>query len=290
MMRKILLALALLLLLNGAARAQSANLKALLFSPTTTNALTLKDLNGDWRVMNTGGDNGGAGGANFMTLWLSMLGGAANPSGCYTKGDTVDVGGETFVITYRAAVKPINFMALMGGNGNGAQKPTPQKPYTPDTKLTLSLLNLKTLAAFSDIHPFDLQAEIAAHQPPPPPPATAESVVNLKQLGLALIQYTQDYDEALPPMKKYAKTQEILLPYIKDVSVFTNPITKEPYQANPVISGVSLAKIENPSETVAFYEGSPAADGTRGVCFLDGHVKRIKETDWPAIKAKNKIP
>ena len=288
MMRETLLALALLLSLSGAAQAQNSALKALLFSPTTTNALTLKDLNGDWRVMNVGGDNGGAGGANFMTLWMSMLGGAANPSGCYTKGDTVNVGGETFVITYRAAVKPVNFMALMGGNN--AQKLTPQEPYTPDTKLTLSLLNLKTLASFGDIHPFDLQAEIAAHQPPPPPPATEESVKNLKQLGIGLMQYVQDYDEALPPMKKYAKTQEVLLPYIKDVSVFTNPNTKEPYQANPVLSGAALAKIDSPSETVAFYEGSPAKDGTRAICFLDGHVKRIKETDWPALKAKNKIP
>ena len=289
MTKKILLILALLLTLRGAAQAQNSDLKTLLFSPATSGPQTLKDLNSEWRVMSaSASDSGGAGGANFMSAWLSMMSGAISSPACYTKGDTVNVGGETFVITYRAVTKPINMMALMNGRGN--QNPAPPEPFTPETKLTLSLLNLKNLASFSDVHPFDLKAELAAHQPPPAPPATEESVKNLKQLGTALMMYTQDYDEVLPPMKKYEKMQEIIMPYVKNLNAFTNPDTKEPYKANPVISGVSLAKIAEPTEIVAFYEAGPAKDGTRGVCFLDGHVKRIKEEDWPAIKAKNKIP
>ena len=285
MTTKISLLLALLLALQGAAQAQTADLKTLLFSPAA-NALTLKELNGEWRVINAGATD--SGGSNPMAMWLAMLGGAGGQSACYTKGDTVEVGGETFVIAYRVAAKPINFAALLNGAGN--QKPAPPEPYTPDTKLTLSLLNLKTLAAFSDIHPFNLQAEIAAHQPPPTPPATDESVKNLKQLGTALMMYAQDYDERLPPMKDYAKTQKVLLPYVKDMSVFINPVTKEPYRENPALSGALMAKIDLPAETIVFYEAEAAKDGTRGVYFLDGHVKRIKESDWPALKAKNKIP
>jgi prepilin-type processing-associated H-X9-DG protein len=41
---------------------------------------------------------------------------------------------------------------------------------------------------------------------------------------------------------------------------------------------------------VVIYEDSPAPDGTRGVAFLDGHAKRINESDWPAIKKASKIP
>ena len=286
MTRKMLLILA-LLTIQGAARAQTSDLKTLLFSPASQNALTLRDLNSEWRVMNaSAADN--SGGGNFMAAWLSMMSGAAAPAACYTRGDTVTVGGETFVVVYRAATKPINMAALMNGRGN--QSPPPPEPYTPDTKLTLSLLNLKTMAAFNDIHPFDLKAELAAHQPPPASPATEESVKNLKQMGTALMMYAQDYDEMLPPMKKYEKTQEVLMPYVKNAAAFTNPDTKEPYKANPVISGLALAKVDMPTETVAFYEAAPARDGTRGVCFLDGHAKRIKEEDWPALKAKNKIP
>ena len=287
MTRKTWLLLTLLLTLRCAARAQTTDLKTLLFSPNNPAALTLKDLNGEWRVMSAAAPDNGGGGGGFASIWLSMMGGAMNSAACYTKGDIVSVGGETFVITYRPVTKPINMAALMGGRGN--QNPPPE-PYTPDTKITLSLLNLKNLAAFNDVHPFDLKAEIAAHQPPPAPPATEESLKNLKALGTALMMYTQDYDEVLPPMKKYEKTQEVIMPYVKNINAFTNPDTKEPYKQNPILSGMALAKIDLPAETVAFYEGSPAKDGTRGVCFLDGHAKRIKEEDWPALKAKNKIP
>ena len=287
MTRKIVFLLALFLTLQNAARAQNTDLKALLFRPTNQNALTLKDLNSEWRVMNAGADAGGNGG-NMMSVWLRMISDAASASSLYTKGDTVVIGGETFVIVYRPATKAFNLAALM--NARGAQNPAPPEPFTPDTKLTMALLNLKNLAGLNDIHPFDLKTELAAHQPPPAPPATEASLKNLKTLGTALMMYAQDYDAVLPPMKKYEKTQEVILPYVKDLNAFTNPDTKEPYKANPVISEISLAKIAEPAATVAFYEAGPAKDGTRGVCFADGHAKRIKEDEWPALKARNKIP
>ena len=30
-----------------------------------------------------------------------------------------------------------------------------------------------------------------------------------------------------------------------------------------------------------YYEASPAPDNTRALCFLDGHVKRVPEAEWP---------
>jgi prepilin-type processing-associated H-X9-DG protein len=45
-----------------------------------------------------------------------------------------------------------------------------------------------------------------------------------------------------------------------------------------------------PAQVVAFYEASPAPDGTRAVLFLDGHVGVIRETEWPGLKRASKIP
>lgn len=46
----------------------------------------------------------------------------------------------------------------------------------------------------------------------------------------------------------------------------------------------------SPVEVVAFYEASPAPDGTRAVLFRAGHVGVIRETEWPRLKRASKIP
>ena len=43
-------------------------------------------------------------------------------------------------------------------------------------------------------------------------------------------------------------------------------------------------------EIVAFYEPSPAADGTIGVVYTDGFYQRIAPEDWSAVKAASKLP
>lgn len=55
---------------------------------------------------------------------------------------------------------------------------------------------------------------------------------NLKQIGLAMIQYTQDYDERLPRNDSGANTQtwvDSLQPYIKSDQVFVCPSDAAPY-------------------------------------------------------------
>jgi prepilin-type processing-associated H-X9-DG protein len=44
------------------------------------------------------------------------------------------------------------------------------------------------------------------------------------------------------------------------------------------------------AQVVAFYEASPAPDGTRAVLFLDGHVQVIPETEWPRLKRASGLP
>lgn len=112
---------------------------------------------------------------------------------------------------------------------------------------------------------------------------------NLKELGAALKNYIEDNDDTLPPMKDAATAKAALKPYSND-AIFTQPGTKAAYLPNSVLSGKKLAHITNPAAMVAFYEANPGPDDRRALLFLDGHVKRIKEAEWPQVKRASKIP
>jgi prepilin-type processing-associated H-X9-DG protein len=113
---------------------------------------------------------------------------------------------------------------------------------------------------------------------------------NLKQIGLALLMYSQDFDEKLPPMRSAAGVKKAISPYIRNAAVFIQPGTKQPYRPNTFLSHRSVATFKTPASMMAFFEASPASDGTRGVLFLDGHVKRFPEAAWPALRRASHIP
>ena len=188
--------------------------------------------------------------------------------------------------------------------------------------LSLCLLNVRTIGDLGDIRAFDAKTDLikvvtAADRERQNQQALAERAnlsgvaVNqqvdsdLKQIGLAMLMYIQDYDEKLPPMRsvqrmadiknefntgwsnaKPSKVQPLLGPYLKSVEIFAHPTTREIYRPNINVSGRTLASLDTaPEQVITFYEASPAPDGTRAVLYLDGHVKRERETDWPAIRA-----
>jgi hypothetical protein len=154
-----------------------------------------------------------------------------------------------------------------------------------------------------------------------------ETQFRLKQLANALTLYAEDWDAALPPMKDAVTVRRALLPYVrKNDEVLIDPRTNEPYQPNPSLSGKRPANvvdrlrraeldaiaadvlrhpnrrpparvrfqmrwdISSPQNTVAFYEPAPAPDGTRAVVFLDHHVARVPEAQWPEMKRIGGVP
>ncbi|MBI3922616.1 MAG: hypothetical protein HY318_14430 [Armatimonadetes bacterium] len=268
---------------------QTVDLKEVLAGKIFPLSVKLKDLNAEWRRVKAGG--------MYDTSSLMMMYGLMQGSTLshYTKGDTVTIGSETYLVTYRPPTKDARLAAMMRGEIPREQR-LPEK-LTPETGLSLSLLNLKTTGSLNDVAPFNMQEEIAAQNgllgiiaEQTAKPVNASSDSNLKQLGLALIMYANDYDDVLPPMKEAATVKKALLPYIRTESIFVHPGTHEPYQPNPILSRKKLAHIKFPASMVALYEASPAADGTRGLLFLDGHVARIPETEWPQHKQASKIP
>ena len=258
-----------------------------------------------------------------------------------TRGETIAVGTQTFLVTYRAPDNRQRSQAVSQAarRAFSAQPEATNSTDFPDAgnatddatgsadifvtadgygrlfsdeNLRLTLVNTAIVGAMTDVRAFDARLDVidnSALNAPQRVQAREQaagqiSTSNLKQIGLALIQYTQDWDEKYPPMRSAQSmaqikresalpydapglrtAQQALYPYIKNTDVFAHPTTRQLYRPNLNLSGRSMATIEDLSKTVAFYEASPASDGTRAVAYADGHVKRERETDWAAIRA-----
>ena len=139
------------------------------------------------------------------------------------------------------------------------------------------------------------------------------SQANLKQIGLAMMQYSQDWDDTYPPMiaarsandippppppgsysncsNENATVQDRLAPYTKDSQIFLQPVTGRPYLPNYKVSRKPASQFKNPSQTFLFYEDAPNLAGTRNVVYADGllppkvpPVSDIKtEANTPAV-------
>ncbi len=118
--------------------------------------LKLKDLDSKWRRMTLRDQS-------EMGEWLQLFGlisGALGSDVYYTKGQTVTVGSETYIVAYRLEANKVDFRALVQTDPNA--KPFAPEVITPETTVALSLLNLQTLSSLNDILPFNLKQEIEA--------------------------------------------------------------------------------------------------------------------------------
>lgn len=271
--------------------------------------LQMKDLNADWRRVNVVGQLDLGGYTQVLNSALAALLGRLGSAAYYTRGETVTIGGETYIIAYRPQIKGPDFGGLVQAIQKGGPKTKPEaliteklapEKMTAETTLALSLLNVRTSGSLTDIRTFDLQREIedaskglldAVLQAAGEEQITDPSLRNLKRLSEALTQYAQDNNEVLPPMTDPAIVKEALQPYVKEASVWVHPENKTAYLPNPALSRRRMATVEEYGEwMVAFYEASPAPGGTRGYVTLDGTVKRISENEWEKLKRASKIP
>jgi len=98
------------------------------------------------------------------------------------------------------------------------------------------------------------------------------AAANLKQIGLALIQYAQDHDERYPPTEGI---NGAIYPYLKTNDVFQVGGHHFVYQ---LPGNTSRAKIESPAETPQGMIDLPCA---RLVLYVDGHVKSFPKPGVP---------
>ena len=87
---------------------------------------------------------------------------------------------------------------------------------------------------------------------------------NLKQIGLGIIQYTQDFDEHFPPSEG---VNEAIYPYIKSRDVFQ--VGSHPF-VYVIPGGTALASLDDWANTVL---GKIGLTDSEAILFADGHVK-----------------
>ena len=111
---------------------------------------------------------------------------------------------------------------------------------------------------------------------------------NLKQIGLGIAQYVQDYDELYPRVSVHPVTTNVapysrtygwadaLYPYLRSVQVYQCPSDKRPpnrkgdavkanftdYWLNTHLSGVSMADISQYATTISLGDGNDGRDMT----------------------------
>lgn len=110
-------------------------------------------------------------------LGMSLLGGLfggltgdAKLPAYYTKGQTVALGGETFLVAYQYKAEKPDFMKMaMESDKPGAKDPDFSKiaesgKMTEESTAELYLINMRSIGSISGIRPFDLKQEIADSQ------------------------------------------------------------------------------------------------------------------------------
>ena len=334
---------------------RTATLKELFSGKPFPMSKKLKELDQDWARVTVYGQPDTPNSAQSMPTIFRRIGGETV---YYTKGETVQVGSETYAITYR--VKQRAASASKARVARDSSVPQEQDRMTQNSTLSLTLLNLRTSGNFTDIRPFNLTEElegesvietelpdeplivakhtsretqkhsakniqteltpenvkpitetktahiveetekepvVEAHESstkvikvtPAGSPELA-SVSNLSQIGSAIVQYLEDYNEIFPPMRNRSDFKTAIASYLKNEAALLNPLTKEPYVLNDILSEHKLAHISNPTTFIVAYEAEAASDSTRGVVFVDGKAKRVPEEEWSLWKKRSKIP
>jgi len=104
------------------------------------------------------------------------------PPRAYTRGVTLDLGGEMFILVYRPPQQSLDMTAIMKA-GEGADLPPPES-LKESTELTASLIRLRSVQALTDIRPFDMKYEIAESERAAQIEATIRKEIGKKGGGL----------------------------------------------------------------------------------------------------------
>jgi hypothetical protein len=116
--------------------AAEPTLSEILAGKTIPNTVKLKELTPEWRSISTNGQF--ELGSSIQSLFTSFTGMSLFGS-YYTKGQTISLAGESYIVAYSLQEKP--------------------ERITGETLLGLSLLNLKTIGSLTNIHSFNLEKE-----------------------------------------------------------------------------------------------------------------------------------
>jgi prepilin-type processing-associated H-X9-DG protein len=277
----------------------------------------VKDLGPGWTIVSVIRARPPKPGGGVLAALGSLAGDASGRSVVFTRGEMVRAGSRSLLVGYGLSQPATDFAALfkrMEGGDPANQPSTAAEvfdmiapPPTPESALLLELFDLSDVVSIEPmglLDPAHIPRDAAqmsglainaavlfpvfAHARAKA--RAASSTSNLKQIGLGILMYAQDWDEKLPPMGTLQQLKKATYPYIKNDEVFRSPIPGVVYVPNERASKVVEASVDSPSDFVLVYESKPEPNGTRGVLFGDGHVKRVRETEWAAMWERGRSP
>jgi hypothetical protein len=139
---------------------------------------------------------------------------------------------------------------------------------------------------------------------------------HLMQLGQALMQYSTDYDDVLPPMQDAVAFQKLMAPYMHNM-LMTDPHTGKPFTPNARLSGKRLSDVyreafKTRQRAIVLYQALPGEGGARFVLSLpqpvmlnkdepvwgydgknDPHELKITSVsydEWPGFRTRMRLP
>lgn len=204
--------------------------------------------------------------------------------------------------------KPMAEMDLRGmfGNSTGAVPPSPPAPPPPPA---LPDAGLRPADGASPSPP-------ATYSPPSRGgadslPERAENasrkaqksacLSNLKQVGLACLMYTQDYDERWAPAARWC---DCTRPYLRNDEVYVCPVlpgARCGYTLNARLGGIRLGEIARPQETPAAFDGMGGWNRSGGIddiiyrhdneaitVFADGHARGLERQGLESVWAQDR--
>jgi prepilin-type processing-associated H-X9-DG protein len=224
----------------------------------------------------------------------------------WTKGETVTVGGNAFLVTYRLntgldpasiaspAPKLVASLTLNLLRTDSITSIAPVPGMTPDqlrktlaaAGVTLDQPPLMAEETSSDeattaavLFPVFAQAKVAAKQ--------TATLSNAKQIAIGALMYCGDYDDVFPFVQSTPQFQKVTHPYTKNPDIWKtlNPNGGE-FRFAMNMAGVSMTTLDNPAEAPLIYESQAWPDGRRTVAFVDGHAKRVSAAEWAAIEPR----
>jgi prepilin-type processing-associated H-X9-DG protein len=123
----------------------------------------------------------------------------------------------------------------------------------------------------------------------------------LEHLAFALRMWSEDWDNRLPTVQTPSQLRDYLSSYVLGTSpahtyeldeesdrqgpIFSCPVTGEPYQLVPEVSGLEVgpnfSQVPDPAAVRVLQDARPHPDGGRTVAYLDGHVDQEKPSSEP---------
>ena len=247
----------------------------------------------------------------FQQLMLRF--GSANQR-YFTQGHTLRFNNDTHLVVYRAQFP--NEQSMNEYFEAHAPKPNAQqmdaasilrlvREFLDTVPVRASLLNTRNISAMEDVTTFNFDIQFASftelfnaemkrseelHNKSVAAASGAPAIEsNLKQLFEGVNQYTQDYDEKLPPLQDLASTRKAIDPYVRNKEIWMDSL-KITLHPNALLSGKPLAHLKPYASSMVLFYSDADAQGERWILRLDGEVRRINAAQWPQLKIASRIP